>query len=68
METDPVCGVRLTRSLAIAERRYCGLRHLFCSPACLEAFEHSPERYVPARGTGIVAKPPVRTGTWANDR
>ena len=42
---DPVCGMRLARAAAFAEREVGERTHLFCSRRCLERFEREPERY-----------------------
>lgn len=47
--TDPVCGMRISRSSAAASGDYKGHPYFFCSPACRSQFEASPDQYVIVR-------------------
>lgn len=47
--TDPVCGMRIRRSAAIASSDYKGHPYHFCSLACRGRFDTTPERYVTVR-------------------
>ena len=44
--TDPVCGMRITRSAAVASDSYRGQPYFFCSHECREKFAHQPMAYV----------------------
>ncbi|MCA9248965.1 MAG: YHS domain-containing protein [Planctomycetales bacterium] len=44
--TDPVCGMRINRSSAVANNSYEGHPYFFCSQACQAAFSENPSRYV----------------------
>lgn len=43
--TDPVCGMRVLPSAAVAERTLDGRTFVFCSPRCVERFDADPHRY-----------------------
>jgi YHS domain-containing protein len=47
--TDPVCGMRLTRSAAGAKTDYYGHPYFFCSDTCRQRFEIDPKHYVEFR-------------------
>jgi YHS domain-containing protein len=47
--TDPVCGMRISRSTAFASDSYFGHPYFFCSKMCLEKFEQYPEHYAQIR-------------------
>ena len=44
--TDPVCGMRINRSGAVANASYLGYCYYFCSPGCQEKFNQCPTEYV----------------------
>jgi YHS domain-containing protein len=44
--TDPVCGMRIGRSTAVASENYLGHPYLFCSRECQESFAREPKAYV----------------------
>lgn len=44
--TDPVCGMRITRSAAVASDSYQGHPYFFCSRECQEGFAREPTAYV----------------------
>jgi YHS domain-containing protein len=44
--TDPVCGMRISRSSAAASESYYGHPYFFCSQECQAAFSANPSRYV----------------------
>ncbi len=44
--TDPVCGMRISRSAAAASDSYRGHPYFFCSRECQERFAHNPTDYV----------------------
>ncbi len=46
---DPVCGMEVAPDSSASSFEYRGHTYYFCSPACLEAFEQNPERYLEAR-------------------
>ena len=49
---DPVCGMEMQRSDAIAMRQVNGITYYFCSHDCAVAFDADPARYVaPASAT-----------------
>ena len=43
---DPVCGMRISRSLAVASFDYLGHAYYFCSTECQEQFNREPTAYV----------------------
>jgi YHS domain-containing protein len=57
MTTDPVCGMDLEESQATASAEFEGKTYYFCSDACREEFEASPERYALGAGSGASASP-----------
>ena len=52
MVTDPVCGMRVDPKRAAARADFEGATYYFCSDACRERFEMSPDDYV-ARVTAV---------------
>ena len=44
--TDPVCGMRINRSVAAASDSYLGHPYFFCSQECKERFSRRPTDYV----------------------
>ena len=44
--TDPVCGMRISRSTAAASDSYCGHPYYFCCEDCHVKFQQDPEQYV----------------------
>jgi YHS domain-containing protein len=44
--TDPVCGMRITRSAAVAKEVYVGHAYFFCSLECQKAFAADPRAFV----------------------
>lgn len=44
--TDPVCGMKLSRSAAAEELQHDGKTYYFCAQVCREAFELEPEKYI----------------------
>ena len=44
--TDPVCGMRISRSSAVASDSYRGHPYFFCSKECQEKFVREPTAYV----------------------
>lgn len=44
--TDPVCGMRISRSAAVASGSYRGHPYFFCSRECQERFAREPAAYV----------------------
>lgn len=45
METDPVCGAKLSPFRAAGQVEYRGKTFYFCSKACQKIFEEDPEKY-----------------------
>jgi uncharacterized protein len=45
MYTDPVCGMEIDRSDAVAESDYDGETYYFCSKECKRKFDAEPDRY-----------------------
>ena len=43
---DPVCGMRISRGLAVASHVYSGHSYFFCSADCREKFSHEPSAFV----------------------
>lgn len=46
--TDPVCGMRINKTVAAAQMEYAGQIHYFCAVACRTKFAENPQRYVTA--------------------
>ena len=46
MQRDPVCQMEVDERSAAAQSTYEGKTYYFCAPACQEAFEKDPGRYV----------------------
>jgi len=44
--TDPVCGMKISRTAATAEFEYQGKTYYFCAPDCQQAFQAEPGKYV----------------------
>ncbi len=51
--TDPVCGMRIRKSLAAAKQEYRAVTYHFCTEKCRQSFVNAPDEYVGA------AKPPA---------
>jgi len=43
---DPVCGMRIDSAKA-KDHSHKGTKYYFCSAACHDAFEKTPEKYAP---------------------
>ena len=43
---DPVCGMQIDSTQAVARESYEGQTYYFCSPSCRDKFCTAPERYV----------------------
>jgi YHS domain-containing protein len=48
--TDPVCGMRINRSAAVASDSYRGHPYFFCSQECRDSFTRNPQAYVEVKG------------------
>lgn len=46
---DPVCGMQVAPDRAADSSEYDGREYYFCSTACKDQFEKSPERYAEKR-------------------
>ena len=46
MVTDPVCGMQVNETKAVATSIYQGITYYFCAQACKNAFEKEPEKYM----------------------
>lgn len=46
--TDPVCGMDLDTTSAVASVRYHGQEYFFCTEDCLEQFKADPRLFVDA--------------------
>jgi Cu+-exporting ATPase len=46
MARDPVCGMEVDETQAVATVEYEGKIYYFCAPGCKRAFEKEPEKYV----------------------
>lgn len=44
--TDPVCGMKINKSDAVASAEHNGKTYYFCSQDCANSFKESPEDYV----------------------
>ncbi len=45
-EKDPVCGMKVKKSKAIAKSEYKGKTYYFCALSCKEKFDKDPEKYL----------------------
>lgn len=45
MVTDPVCGMRIEESDAVATAEHEDRKYYFCSEACKETFLEDPDEY-----------------------
>jgi YHS domain-containing protein len=45
MTKDPVCGMQVDEQMAVATTVYQGKTYYFCSNACRQTFERTPEKY-----------------------
>lgn len=45
MTRDPVCGMQIKESTAAGKSEYKGKIYYFCSLACKEKFDQSPQEY-----------------------
>ena len=45
MEKDPICGMTVNPDHVQARAQYQNRVYFFCSPACREAFDQSPDSY-----------------------
>lgn len=43
---DPVCGMNLEDKDVQATSTYCGSTYWFCSVACKQKFDQTPQKYV----------------------
>jgi len=43
---DPVCGMKISTSDAVASMEYKGKTYYFCSQDCADSFKESPEDYL----------------------
>ena len=43
---DPVCGMEVDATAAAGASMHEGKVHYFCAPACKEAFDREPEKYL----------------------
>lgn len=46
LATDPVCGMRVTKSTAAAQLDYLGHPYFFCSAVCRDEFAGNPRQFV----------------------
>lgn len=44
--TDPVCGMQIDSSQAVAQTVYNGKGYFFCSDECRKMFVENPEKYL----------------------
>lgn len=44
--TDPVCGMKIKPSEAVATEEYEGTTYYFCSQDCAQSFRESPDDYL----------------------
>jgi Cu+-exporting ATPase len=57
MERDPVCGMAVAPEKAKAKVEYGGKAYWFCSQACAQKFQQSPEKYLGGAGGAGQARP-----------
>jgi len=46
MVIDPVCGMEIEETLAVATINYQGQTYFFCSTSCQHLFEQQPLHYI----------------------
>jgi Cu+-exporting ATPase len=44
--TDPVCGMRINKTYALAQMNYQGQTYYFCIPDCQKKFAEDPATYL----------------------
>ena len=49
MAKDPVCGMTVDETKAVATASYLGQTYYFCSAGCKVAFEKAPAQYTTGR-------------------
>ncbi len=52
MTKDPICGMEVSESRAVASLEYKGQRFSFCAMSCYEAFMNDPEKYLTPKKQG----------------
>jgi YHS domain-containing protein/uncharacterized membrane protein YraQ (UPF0718 family) len=57
---DPVCGMTVDPKRAAASRKLDGVDYFFCSSACAETFDSSPEHYAEAAARARDPEPGVK--------
>jgi Cu+-exporting ATPase len=53
MTTDPVCGMKVDETKAVARAEYQGHTFYFCSSGCQKAFVQQPAKYAQAGGAPV---------------
>jgi Cu+-exporting ATPase len=48
MATDPVCGMRVERALAVGTEEFSGRLYFFCSASCKQTFHANAAHYARA--------------------
>ena len=43
---DPVCGMKVKKSAAVAVSEYRGKKYYFCAKACKEKFDKETKKYI----------------------
>ncbi len=51
MVKDPICGMEVEPSEAMATYEYKGKTYYFCAAGCREKFAQDPERYIETEGS-----------------
>ncbi len=46
MDTDPVCGMMVSRGEEAGSSQYQGKTYYFCSPDCKQRFDGDPQQYI----------------------
>jgi Cu+-exporting ATPase len=60
-EHDPVCGMKVDPSKAVANVENRGTTVYFCSQVCAAKFRAAPEKYLQAKPVTAVSQPPSKT-------
>jgi Cu+-exporting ATPase len=60
-EHDPVCGMKVDPSKAVANVENRGTTVYFCSQGCAAKFRAAPEKYLQAKPVTAVSQPPAKT-------
>ncbi len=61
MDTDPVCGMMVSRGEEAGSSEYQGKTYYFCAPDCKRRFDRDPQQYVLKRQVATETTEPDET-------